>query len=208
MPSSRVPSPAISAPDLIGPTSILNWPAERTPSRKTRRPRIYAHVRLEIDLAPETVREIGLPVLRQIETILREREVVEVGDVLRLTARLLHAFSAEGYSRVDHWEADPGGWLPLPEPTHEGHREPVGHLLKALESDAWKRIAMARTISVRLSGPTEMRADLTVRRVHRERRPAVSLDLWGTVRASAVRDLVGAIRDRLPILRSRVTDYA
>jgi hypothetical protein len=142
------------------------------------------------------------------EALLREREVVEVGDLLLLTARLLHSLSADGFSRVDHWEVEPGGWLPLPEPVHERIVEPVGHLLRALKSGAWERIADARAFSMRLSGRGDLRADATVRRLHRERTSSISLDLWGRLTSRDVRDVVGSLRERLPVLRSRVTAYS
>ena len=207
MPPSRTPAPALSAPDLIGPTSILSWGPGLAPSRRARRPRVFSHVRLEIDLQPERVREPSLPVLRQIEALLREREVVEIGDVLRLTAQLLHALASEGFTRVDHWEASPGGWLPLPEPSHEGRIEPVGHLERALQSEAWRTLATARSFSVRLSGRAPIRADVTVRRVHRERTASLSLELWGTCPTRTVQEIAGSIRARLPVLRSRVTGF-
>ena len=204
-PSRTGPAP-LSAPGLIGPTSIVSWAPGLAPTRKGRRPRVFSHVRLEVDLEPERVREGGLPVLRQIEALLREREVVEVGDVLRLTAQMLHALASEGFTRVDHWEATPGGWLPLPEPTHAGKIEPVGHLERALQSEAWRTLATARSFAVRLSGRAPLRADLTVRRVHRARSPSLSLELWGTCSTRTIHDIVGAIRTRLPVLRSRVTE--
>ena len=207
MPPSRAPTVPLSAPDLVGPTSILSWAPGLAPSHKGRRPRVFSHVRVEIDLQAERVREPGLPVFRQIEALLRERQVIEVGDVLRLTAQLLHALASEGFTRVDHWEATPGGWLPLPEPGHEGRIEPVGHLERALQSEAWRTLALARSFAVRLSGRAPIRADLTVRRVHRERTPSISLELWGTCAMRTVHDIVGAIRARLPVLRSRVTEY-
>ena len=207
MPAHRSSAPPLSAPDLLGPTSLLSWPPGPASSRRVRRPRTYSHVRLEIDLQPERVREPGLPVLRQIEALLHERRVVEIGDVLRLTVQLLHALASEGFSRVDHWEAVPGGWLPLPEPTHEGTIEPVGHLERALQSEAWRTLATARSFAVRLSGRAPIRADLTVRSVHRERSPSLSLELWGTIPERTVHDIVGAVRSRLPVLRSRVTQY-
>jgi len=200
-------APSLSAPDLIGPTSFLDWPTSLAASHKGRRVRPFAHVHLEVDLQPEVVREPGLPVFRQMEALLREREVVEVEDVLRLTAELLHAFSALGYNRVDHWEADPGGWLPLPELAHARRTEPVGHLLRALASDAWRRIATARGFSLRLSGPSMVRVDATIRRVHRERHHSITIDLWGKVTRTDVKDLFDALRSRLPVLRARVTAF-
>lgn len=207
MPRS-VGSEGLSAPGLSGPTSIVDWPVVRTPSRGKARVRPYRHVHLEVDLEPELVREPGLPLLRQMEALIRERQVVEIGDLLRLTGLALHALAGEGFSRVDHWETQPGGWLPLPEPSHPRIIEPVGHLLRALRSDRWQHLADARSFAVRLSGRGPFRADLIVRRIHRERLHSVSLDLWGKVTSRDVRDVVAALRTRLPVLRSQVTSYS
>jgi hypothetical protein len=199
----------ISAPDLTGPTSFLNWPTGVGPGRRRkRRPVPFAHVRLEVDLRHEQLRAPGIPVLAQIEGLLRERSVVEHGDLLRLSAAALHALSTRGFKRVDHWQVEPGGWLALPEPTHASLAEPVGHLLRALESDAWQRIALAREFSVRLSGPAQYRADLTVRRVHRERGHSLTLELRGVIAHRELEGLVRALRIRLPVLRTRVDSFA
>ncbi len=197
-----------SAPDLVGPTSILDWPTTFTPTRRARGTRALSHARLEIDLHPEVVREPALPLLRQMETLLREREVVEIGDLLRLTAGLLHGLASLGFQRVDHWEVAPGGWLPLPEPAHEQLSEPVGHLLRALKSDAWKKISGAREFAVRLSGTAPYRADATIRRIHRERSPSATLELRGRLTSRDVRDVVDALAERLPVVRSRVGAFA
>lgn len=196
----------LSAPDLTGPTSILDWPtAFAGPSRK-RRARPFGFVRLEIDLRHERIDEPSVPVLRQFEQLLREREVVGPADLLRLSAAALHGFSARGFSRVDHWEVQPGGWLPLPEPTHASLAEPVGHLLRALGSPEWQPRANAREFSVRLSGHPKIRADLSVRRVHRERGHSVTIDLRGWITRADLEGLVRALRERLPVLRSSVTE--
>ena len=205
---SNWPSTGLSAPDLTGPTSIVEWPVVRTPGRARRRARPFHHVHLEIDLEPDVVRDGGLPIFRQMEALIRERQIVEIGDLLRLVGEALHALASVGFSRVDHWEVEPGGWLPLPEPTHPGIVEPVGHMLRALRDDRWKPLAGARSFAVRLSGRGKFRADLVVRRVHRERSHSVTLDLRGIVRASDVKNVVSALRERLPVLRSQVTEYS
>jgi hypothetical protein len=147
-------------------------------------------------------------VFERFEALLKEREVMEVGDLLRLTARALHAFSAIGFSRVDHWEIEPGGWLPLPEPTHARIQEPVGHLLRALADPTWKGYSARRAFSVRLSGRPAYRADLVVRRIHRERRHALSITLRGRLTKADVRSIVAALAERLPVLRGSVVEFA
>lgn len=201
-------TPPISAPDLTGPASFLDWPTSMTPVRGHRRAPPFSHVRLEIDLQPEIVRDPGLKVFERLEALLKEREVVEIGDLLRLTARALHAFSSLGFSRVDHWEVEPGGWLPLPEASHARSQEPLGHLLKALEDEHWKGLAARRSFSVRLSGRGAMRADLNVRRVHRERRHSLTVDLHGRFTKSDVHGVIGALAQRLPVLHATVAAYA
>ncbi len=159
---------------------------------------------IEVDLIHEAFQRPGLPFLQRLEAVFLEREVVEVEGLLRLAASALHALSSQGFSRVDHWEAHPGGWLPLPEPAHERLTEPVGHLLNALESPAWRKLANARSFAVRLSGTGEIRADLTVRRVHRERVHAVSLRLVGPVSDRDLRSIERALRENLSVVRLRV----
>ena len=206
-PPSFSGSPPVSAPDLTGPTSILEWPLSGPSARRPRRARPFGHVRLEIDLRHERLAEPPIPVLRQFERLLRERSVVEPTDLLRLSAGALHAFSVRGFSRVDHWEVDPGGWLPLPEPTHRTLAEPLSHLVRALGSLEWRRLAAAREFSVRLSGHPKVRADLVVRRVHRERGHSITVELRGWISPRELDGLVRALRERLPILRSAVTEF-
>jgi hypothetical protein len=196
----------ISAPDLTGPTSILDWPIAYAGRSRLRRERPFAHVLLEVDLRHERLEEPNVPVLRQFERLLREREVVGPADLLRLSAAALHACCERGFRQVDHWEVTPGGWLPLPEPTHQRLAEPVGHLLQALRSPEWRRAASAREFSVRLSGHPKIRADLRVRRVHRERGHSMTLDLRGTISRAELEALVRALRERVPVLRAAVTE--
>jgi hypothetical protein len=156
----------------------------------------------------EAFERTGLPFLHRLESVFREREVIEVEGLLATVARTLHALSSCGFSRVDHWEVHPGGWLALPEPAHERLAEPVGHLLNALRSDAWKHVGSARSFSVRLSGPDEVRADLIVRRVHRERGHAITLELFGRIPESFGRSVGVALRSQLAIVRTRRTATA
>ncbi len=197
-------APGASAPDLIGSRTVL------APGGRSRRGPAapYRYVHLEVDLRHESWDRGRLSFLQPLEGLLREREVIESADLLRLVAATLHATTSLGYTRVDHWEVAPGGWLPLPEATHRGSIEPTGHLLRALEDPAWAPVARARSFSVRLSGTGPNRIDLTVRRVHRERRHSLSLDLWGSFRRPDLHRLAAALRGRLPVLRIQVTRYA
>ncbi len=195
-------APAASAPGLVGSRGALVARTKSAPERP------YSHVHLEVDLRHESWEPTRLPWLGRLEGILREREVVESADLLRLTAATLHAGTSLGFSRVDHWEIEPGGWLPLPEATHRGTVEPTGHLLRALESGAWRSVGTARSFAVRLSGTGPYRIDLVVRRVHRERRHALSVDLRGRIRKPELRRLSAALRERLPVLRIQVTEFS
>jgi len=160
-------------------------------------------VRLEVDPAHEAFRRAGLPWLHRLEAIFREQEVVEVEGLLHTVARVLQALSSRGFSRVDHWEVHPGGWIPLPEPFHERLAEPVGHLLNALKSDAWKRISNARAFSVRLSGPEQLRADVVVRRVHREWAHSITVELRGRFTDRDVHGVELELRHQIAIARLR-----
>ena len=204
-PSNR---PAVSAPDVTGPTSILDWPTQTTGVGRRRRGRPFAHVRLEIDLRHERLADPRVPLLGEFERLFRERPVVEHDDLLRLSGESLHAFAQRGFDRVDHWEIQPGGWLPLPEPTHPSIAEPLGHLARALKSDAWRPFALARVFAVRLSGHPRIRADLEVRRVHRERGHSITIDLRGWITVNELDGVVRAFRDRLPVLRTTVAAFA
>jgi len=154
-------------------------------------------------LVHEAFRRTRFPFLQRLEAVFQEREVFEVEGLVRLVATVLHLLAAQGFSRVDHWEVRPGGWLPLPEPAHERLAEPVGHLLNALESSAWRRVATSRSFSVRLSGKGDLRADVRVRRVHRERGHAITLELIGPVTPREAHSFEMALRDNLSVARLR-----
>jgi len=160
-------------------------------------------VRLEVDLVHEAFRRRGLPFVHRLEAVFREQEVVEVEGLLHPAAHVLRALASHGFSRVDHWESRPGGWLPLPEPAHERLTEPVGHLLNALHSNAWKRIGGARSFAMRLSGAGATRADVTVRRVHRERAHAITLELFGPMPERELHGIERSLREELSVARLR-----
>lgn len=185
----------------------VEWPGELRGFSRPDRSAHYRLVRLELDVEHERYRPEPLSLLSPLTSLLREREVEDAEDLLTMTAQALRAFYAAGFRRVDHWEARPGGWLPLPEPTHGRLTEPVAHLLRALSSELWAPVGKARGFAARLSGPEDLRLDFVLRRVHRERTHALSVDLWGTVRRGVVDDLVSRIHDRLPLVRAEVAAF-
>ncbi len=177
---------------------------KRTAAKPRSPARRFESVRLEFDLRHEAIASSRIPLLRQVEALLREREVEEHESLVAIAAGLLHALSALGYRRVDHWEIEPGGWLPLPEEAHPGLVEPVGHLVRALTSERWGGLSRARRFSLRLSTPDGRRADAILRRVHREQDHTLTLELWGSVTEREIRRSVEAVRERLSVVRARV----
>ena len=201
-------SPALAAPGVGG---LLATPGQGlTGPRKNRRRRNrpYRHVHVEIDLAGPPKPPGGVPALEQLEGFLRERKIVERGSLVRLAAGTLHALASKQFRRVDHWEVTPGGWLPLPTgPRSASGAEPVGALLDALESGRWASVASARSFAARLAADSGARIDVTVRRVHREWRHAMTLDLSGVLTRDEVRAIIDALAARLPVVRSTLTKY-
>ena len=161
-------------------------------------------MRIELDLPHELLRPSFVPVIRQIEAFLREQEVEEQENLLVRVGELLDELGDLGYSRVDHWEVEPGGWLALPEATHAGRYEPVGHLLRALKSPAWWPVAQARGFGVRLTSPDGDRLDARVLHWHREREHSITLDLWGPPSEAQLHRVVEALRKRLSPLKVRI----
>lgn len=200
------PTSGISAPGLSGSVSFVNWPIATAGTKKRGAKRPFSHLALEIDLRPSETEAAKHSALRRFEKILKERNIEEGEDLLRLVGGALHGFSSAGYGRVHHWELTPGGWLALPGDPGAESVEPLGLLLRALDSEEWKPFSTAREFSVRLSGGGN-RADLVVRRTHRERHHSLSIDLYGSVTMAHVHALVGALRDRLPVASSNVTKY-
>jgi len=198
-------SSPISAPDLIGPNSILQpaWSQTGGGKRPSRRP--YRHVRLEIDLrTPDRTSAPATPWAR-LESAFARHRVVESADLVRLTALTLHSFAAQGFRRVDHWEVTPGGWIEPPGNETGPSGEPVGQLISAVEGESGPTLAKARSFSLRLSRPDGNRADVVVRRAHRASRHSLTLDLWGTWTKRQVDELTGAIAGRLPVRHVELT---
>jgi hypothetical protein len=164
---------------------------------------------VDLDLQHERLlTDSRVPLLRPLEGLVGERPVVEAVDLVTLAGGTLHALANAGLDRVDHWEVEPGGWLPLPERPHAGDREPVAHLRRAVRSRAWERIASAHTFAVRLADRRNRRADVTVRRRHRERSHSISLGLYGGWTEAEVRNLLRSLRGDLPVLHARVRERA
>jgi hypothetical protein len=200
--------PALSAPGL---GDLLSLPIQTSPgprANRRRRDRPYTHVHLEVDLTAEPPNPGGVPLLEKLAGLLRERKVVEHGTLILMAAATLHALAARQFRRVDHWEVSPGGWLPPPL-ARKGRDapEPVGDLVATLESGAWALVGNARSFSARLSDFSGARVDVTVRRVHRERRHTLTLDLWGRWTKEAVEGLVSSLAERLPVVRSTMTRF-
>jgi hypothetical protein len=186
------------------PAPSVEWPGEVrriSPVDQTLR---YAQVRLEVDVEHEGYRPERLSLLAPLTSLLREREVEDAEDLLQMTAGVLRSLAALGFDRVDHWEVRPGGWLPLPEPAHRRLDEPVAHLLRALSHESWAPVGKAHSFAARLSGNVPVRLDFVLRRVHRERGHALTVDLWGAVPRRLVDDLVHRVHERLPLARAEV----
>jgi hypothetical protein len=199
--------PALAAPGigelLATPQQSLKGPR----SIRRRRGRVYNHVQFEFELAPKPTNASGVPLLERLAHRLKEWRIVEQGSLVELAAATLHALSSQGFRRVDHWEIDPGGWLPLPTRLkHPDEEEPVGRLLDLLEGGTRSSFASARSFSARLSDFSGGRADVIVRRVHRLR-PALTLKVWRTMTKVQVEDLKGAIDRWLPVVRSTLTRF-
>jgi hypothetical protein len=200
--------PALAAPGIGGPNSIEGPGVLGPRSARRTRNRSYSHVRLEIDLASEPKDPAGVAPLERLAEWLHAKKIVEAGTLIVLAAATLHALSARGFRRVEQWDVSPGGSLPAPAAgTDPDAEEPVGHLLKALEADAGASVGSADSFSARLSDQSGGHVDVVVRRVHAERGHGLTLDLHGDWTKAAVKDLTGALAERLPVLRSTMTKF-
>ncbi len=201
--------PPLSAPDLIGVRGVLGPAASGPRGPRRARARPYRFARLEVELSGG-LPTAGPPVpgLEALESLLKERKVAEPDGLASLAARALHALRARGVRRVDHWEIAPGGWLPLPDAAGAGGADAASDddLLTALEQARRRASAPARSFSARLSGDGQ-RVDLVVRRVHRERTPAVTLELRGEWTKGSIDELRGALAARLPVGRITMTRF-
>ena len=194
----------LSAPDLIGPVSIVNWPTSGASQRRKGPPRPFRHALLEIRLQSPTVQPPKNALLRGLEEAFRSRPVVEAGSFGRRAVATLHGFSARGYRSVVHWETHPPDRIASP---GEGE-EPISTLLTSLSKDGGPGLAGASTFRAVLADTSGNRADITLRRIHREGRPGIILEMTGSIPPAELHGLVGALVQRLPIKSSHLVRYA
>ncbi len=194
----------MSAPDLIGPVSIVNWPTSGPSQRRKGPTRPFRHALLEIQLQAPTVQAPKNPLLRGLEKALHAQPVVESGVFGRRVVAALHGLSAKGYRSVVHWETHPAERIGAP----ESGDEPVSTLLAALAQDGGKGLAGATTFRAVLADTQGNRADITLRRIHREGRPGILLELTGAIPPEALHGVVGALAERLPLKSSHLVRYA
>ncbi|MGI0052898.1 MAG: hypothetical protein ACRECR_01375, partial [Thermoplasmata archaeon] len=170
-----------SAPDLIGPVSILNQPVVAGGRGRRKRALPLRHVHLEIDLAREARRPTRIPILRQVEQALGECLVEEAEDLLVLSEGVLRGCSAAGFGVVERWSPRPAvtegpkGALPLDPREGTTVHAFLGTMSEAVRS----QLQGARGFTAALRASDGRRLAFVLRRIHRERRHALSLDLSG-----------------------------
>jgi hypothetical protein len=200
--------PALAAPGLGGPISMLKQPISGPRSSRRRRNRPYSHIHLEVDLGPLPASTPLSPTLDQSGKSIAGASDPGLVDLARLISGTLHAMSARRFRRIDHWEVAPGRWrLPPGGTDHEDAREPVGPLLKALGDGSLGSLAKVRSFSAQMSDLSGNRVEVVVRRVGAVHPHALSLDLWGHWTSAAVDDLTGSLAARLPVLHSTMTKF-
>jgi len=196
------PTP-LSAPDLIGPVSIVNWPISGPSHHRKGPTRPFRHALLEIELQSPTVQAPKNALLRGLEKALHAEPVVESGSFGRRVVAALHGLSAKGFRSVVHWETRPAERIGAP---GEGD-EPVSTLLATLSDEGGKGLAGAAAFRAVLADTKGNRADITLRRIHREERPGIILELTGAIPPDALHGLVGALAERLPLKSSHLVRY-
>jgi hypothetical protein len=194
----------ISAPDLIGPVSIVNWPTSGPSHRRKGPPLPFRHALLEIQLQSPTVQPPKNAVLRGLEKALHAQPVVESGSFGKRIVAALHGLSAKGFRSVVHWETHPSDRIGAP----GAGEEPVSTLLSSLSQEGGKGLAGAAAFRAVLADTQGNRADITLRRIHREQRPGILLELTGAVPPDLLHGLVGALAERLPLKSSHLVRYA
>ena len=194
----------ISAPDLTGPVSILNWPISGPSHRRKGPALLFRHALLEIHLQSPTVEAPKNALLRSLAEAFHSQPVVEAGSFGHRVVAALHGLSARGFRSVVHWETHPPDRIASP---GEGE-EPISTLLTSLSKDGGPGLAGASTFRAVLADTSGNRADITLRRIHREGRPGIILEMTGSIPPAELHGLVGALVQRLPIKSSHLVRYA
>lgn len=194
-----------SAPDVVGPVSLLNWPVVAAGRRPRGPQRPFRHVRLEIDLAPDPAAPSPNVLLRPLEHALGELPVRERGSLAELARAVLHGFSAAGYQGVTSWKAGRIGSPARPDREAASPPRRVGEVLTDLSGRTDPSLGRARQFSARLRGTGDRRAVVVLRRIHRERRHSLTVDLSGTFQREEVHALVAALHRHLPVRSAVVT---
>jgi len=195
--------PPLSAPDLIGPVSILNWPISGASQRRKGPPRPFRHALLEIRLRSSSVQVSKNPILRGLEEALHAAPVVESGAFGRRVVAALHGLSARGFRTVARWQIHPRDILPAP----DTNTEPVSQLLDALMQGGGSGWAKAARFEAELLDGSGNRAAITLQRLHRQGTPGVVLELTGSIPPDDLHAIVGALAQRLPLASSHLVRY-
>jgi hypothetical protein len=210
MPSSKPPPTPASAPDLVGPTSILSGPVTGPREARRRRDRPYGHAHFEIDLASEQSKATGGGVVvGRLRGILGEGSVQESRDLAQLATAALHAFSARGFRWVERWSASPGGRLPL-ERARSNEKAPyerLGDLIRTLDAGTWTSFAEGNEFEALLTDLAGNRVEVTLRRVHKRHQHPISLDVTGKWSKQALNELTGSLSTRLPVGQVTLTKF-
>jgi hypothetical protein len=195
-PTGPVP---LSAPDLTGPVSILNWLPASGPSSG---PRTYHRLRIQANLRGEWIAPPPGPLLAALEKGLRERTVEEPIDLLTLATSALGALQEAGFASVERSEFRPPSPVAREPPTPgSAPATAIAHAIRDLRAtpDAARSGRAFRAV---VRGPPDLRAELVLRARRRERSHALQVELTGTIRHDRLRQILAALRGRLPLERT------
>lgn len=193
----------LSAPDLVGPWSVVNWSAG-IPSHRHRL--VFHHAHLEVDLKGRIPVDTGVG--KRLLRLVGEEWVSESLGLYVLVSSVLSAVSRSGLRFVESWSLVPGGLLPVPEGGIPPGGEAVGHALKELRKVDPEALQQATGFHARLGGAPGFVADITLYRVHRARRHALTLDLWGTIPRANLESMLTDLRASLPVSQAKLTRYS
>ena len=195
----------LSAPDLVGPWSVENW-AELIPAHRHKR--TFHHVHLEVRLKGGKVDPGTIPGWTKVLSAMKEQKVIESSDLASLAVSVLLALEKEQLRLVGSWSLVPGGLF------HQGSRGmkegsfDVRRLVQELERQNGKILTEAVGFHTTLTGGNGWMAEVTLFRVHRARKPALSLDLWGTISRERLQSVLSSLRTHLPVAKALLTRYS